>query len=107
MDFMQRECGSAEWFHILTRMQDRLLALFCRMSTDENAFQQWLTTWLGAVESGAATMSQRKLSSIQQRGDLEEARKMAIARGVHLLLLTDDQGNELVAASKHPFHVIC
>lgn len=63
---------------------------------------------LDAVADGANTMSQRKLSSIEKRGGgLEAVKALAEQRGVHLLLLEDDQGNELVAASAKPFAVVC
>jgi hypothetical protein len=53
-------------------------------------------------------MSQRKLSSVETRGGgLEAVTALARERGVHLLLLGDDKGDELVAASTKPFEVIC
>lgn len=53
-------------------------------------------------------MSQRKLSSIQKRGGgIDAVRVIAKQKGVHLLLLEDDKGNELVAASIKPFKVVC
>ncbi len=53
-------------------------------------------------------MSQRKLSSIEKRGGgLEAVKALAEQRGVHLLLLEDDKGDELVAASTKPFAVVC
>ena len=69
---------------------------------------RWTAAWLDAVVSGASTMSQRKLTSVEQRGGgLAAARAAARQKGVHLLLLEDDQGNELVAASLKPFKVVC
>ena len=69
---------------------------------------QWATRWLDAVADGSNTMSQRKLSSIQARGGgLEAVKIIAEQKGVHLLLLEDDKGNELVAASTKPFKTIC
>lgn len=53
-------------------------------------------------------MSQRKLISVQQRGGgLDAVKAVAEQAGVHLLLVEDDKGIELVAASKKPFNVIC
>ena len=53
-------------------------------------------------------MSQRKLTSIEKHGGgLDAVRAVARDKGVHLVLLTDDKGNELVAASVHPFKVVC
>jgi hypothetical protein len=68
----------------------------------------WATEWLSAVANGTLTMSQRKLSSIEARGGGLDA-VVAIAReqGVHLALLVDDTGQELVAASTHPIRVLC
>lgn len=69
---------------------------------------QWLEEWLETVANGSNTMSQRKLSSIQrQGGGLAIAKRIAEEKGVHLLQITDDKGNELVAASVNPFTVIC
>lgn len=70
--------------------------------------EQWTDTWLDAVADGTNTMSQRKLTSVETRGGgLEALRAAAKKKGVHLLLLEDDKGNELVAASTKPFKVIC
>jgi len=69
---------------------------------------QWAADWLDAVADGSNTMSQRKLSSVEKRGGgLEAVTALARQRGVHLLLLEDDKGNELVAASVKPFEVVC
>lgn len=72
-----------------------------------NANEQWLAKWLDAVVSGQSTMSQRKLTNIEVHGGLPLAKKLAKQRGVHLLLLTDDRGNDLVAASLFAFKVVC
>lgn len=70
--------------------------------------EQWVKRWLDGVVSGAATMSQRSLASIEARGGgIEFVRSQATQRGVHLLLLQDDQGKHIVAASMRPFHVLC
>ena len=76
------------------------------MSTDSPDLD-WAAQWLDAVASGGAAMSQRKLSSVERRGGLEAVSALARQRGVHLLLLTDDRGEQLFAASLHPFQVIC
>ena len=69
---------------------------------------EWATTWLDTVADGSNTMSQRKLSSVEKRGGgIEALKAVAKAKGVHLLLVEDDKGNELVAASVKPFQVIC
>ena len=53
-------------------------------------------------------MSQRKLSSVEKRGGgLEAVKALARERNIHLLLLEDDKGNALVAASVKPFEVVC
>lgn len=78
------------------------------MNTQDTDAEQWATEWLDSVVSGASTMSQRKLTSIQNRGGgIDAVKALAEKRGVHLLLLEDDQGNELIAASLKPFKVIC
>ena len=78
------------------------------MSTNTLPSEQWAADWLSTVADGSNTMSQRKLTSIEQHGGgLDVVRAVAKAKGVHLVLLTDDKGNELVAASTHPFKVIC
>ena len=69
---------------------------------------KWATEWLQAVAEGESTMSQRKLSSIEQRGGgIAAVRLIAKKTGVHLLLLEDDKGDPVVVASTRPFKVIC
>ena len=73
---------------------------------DESA--RWIAAWLDAVAAGENTMSQRKLTSIKKNGGgLEAAKAAAKEKSVHLLLLGDDKGNELVAASLKPSKVVC
>ncbi len=73
--------------------------------TNEN---EWTINWLQSVEAGLNTMSQRKLTSIEKHaGSLENVKRVAESLGVHLLLVEDDEGNEVVAASMKPFKVIC
>lgn len=75
---------------------------------NNQATNQWAEEWLDAVANGSNTMSQRKLSSINKRsGGIEIIKEVAARKGVHLLQITDDKGNELVAASVNPFTVIC
>ena len=74
----------------------------------QNAAEPLLANWLDSVASGQATMSQRKLATVEKRlGGLDAVRKQARKRGVHLLLLEDDKGEKLIAASQKPFKVIC
>jgi len=69
---------------------------------------RWAADWLDAVAGGTNTMSQRKLSSVGKRGGgLEAVKALARGRSVHLLLLEDDKGDALVAASVKPFEVVC
>ena len=76
------------------------------ISTDQTT--QWATEWLDAVAKGANTMSQRKLTSIELRGGgLDAVKAIAEQKGIHLLLVEDEHGNELIAASVKPFRVIC
>ncbi len=75
---------------------------------DSQTETQWATDWLDRVADGSNTMSQRKRKAVEARGGgLEAVRALAEQKGVHLLLLEDDQGNELVAASTKPFQVVC
>ena len=70
---------------------------------DEDA--TWADRWLSSVS--AVSMTQRKLTVIESHGGIKQMIRRAKKHGVHLLLLTDDKGNELVAASRHPFKVLC
>ena len=68
----------------------------------------WTEKWIASVASGANTMSQRKLTSVEKHGGgLNNVKKIALKNGVHLVLLEDDKGNQLVAASQKPFKTIC
>jgi len=73
--------------------------------TDADA--RWMEGWIEAVASGAATMSQRKRASIEAHGGLSAAVAAARAKGVHLVELTDDKGEVLIAASREPFRTLC
>ena len=69
---------------------------------------KWAVAWLESVADGSNTMSQRKLSSVERLGGgIEAVKTIAKQKGVHLLLLKDDQSNELVAASTKPLEVVC
>lgn len=63
--------------------------------------------WISAVASGAATMSQRNLKWVEANGGVVQLVDAAKKRGIHLIRLTDDKGNELFAASHHPFQTLC
>jgi len=63
--------------------------------------------WLESVASGEATMSQRNFKWVETNGGLTKLVHAAKARGVHLLQLTDDKDNELIAASTKPFVALC
>lgn len=68
----------------------------------------WIEEWLDGVVSGRSTMSQRAVSTIEKRGgSLAAIQRAAVKRGVHLLLLTDDRGKQLIAASMEKFKVLC
>ena len=66
----------------------------------------WIETWIASIADGRVTMSQRSLSSIDRNGGIDEAVKVAKARGVHLVRLTDEEGKALVAASLSPFETL-
>lgn len=67
----------------------------------------WLAKWLDAVLDGSATMSQRTRAWVDKNGGIDAAVAAAEARGIHLVELTGDGGKRLVAASRHPFNVLC
>ena len=68
---------------------------------------EWAEAWFAAVLDGRSTMSQRSLRSIETRGGgVERVRALARLKGVHLLLLEDDTGTQVVAASLKPFEVL-
>ena len=67
----------------------------------------WIGEWLDSVVAGESTMSQRVLSGVEKHGGLDALRRQAEQRGVHILLLEDDHGREVLAASLKPFRVIC
>ena len=70
--------------------------------------EQWIKAWLDSVVDGKSTMSQRSLRRVETLGGgLDAAKKSAKKRGVHLLLLEDDKGAKIVAASLAEFQVIC
>lgn len=69
--------------------------------------QTWISEWIDTVANGSATMSQRRLSSVERNGGTAAAVAAAKERGVHLAKFTDDEGNVLVAASRHPFEPLC
>jgi len=77
------------------------------MSIPTETAAQWAADWLDRVADGSNTMSQRRLSSVEAHGGLEAVKTLAQQKGVHLLLLEDDKGNELIAASTKPFEVLC
>lgn len=69
--------------------------------------EQWMGEWLNSVCEARVSMSQRTKKSIQDHGGIEAAVEAAKARHVHLALLTDEHGRELVIASLFPFEVLC
>lgn len=77
-------------------------------SNEISASETWAARWLDSVASGASAMSQRKLESLMSKGGgINSVLKVARKRGVHLVVLTDDNGDQLVAASRHPFKILC
>jgi hypothetical protein len=72
------------------------------------AAETWATRWLDSVAIGSRVMSRRLVKSVDARGGgLILVRRLARQRGLHLLLLVDAQGNQLVAASKSRFRIVC
>ncbi len=73
----------------------------------KNRRERWIDAWIGGVADGTKTMSSRRMTSIEKfAGSLKSIKVVAKQRGVHLLLLMDDNGHKVVAASRHPFKVI-
>lgn len=69
---------------------------------------RWAMEWLVAVADGSLTMSQRKLSTITARpGGLSVVQAVAEQQGVHLAVIVDDHGEQLVVASRHVIRVLC
>ncbi len=64
-------------------------------------------TWVDSVAQGAATMSQRNLKWVEANGGIDTLVALATERGVHLVRLTDDKGNDVLAASQKPFVTLC
>jgi len=72
------------------------------------AAERWAARWLDSVAIGSQVMSRRLVTSVDTRGGgLIFVRRLARQRGLHLLLLVDADGNQLVAASKTRFRVVC
>ena len=69
--------------------------------------EQALDDWVASVAAGEAKMSQRNLKWVEANGGSNKLVEVAKRRGVHLVQLTDDKGNELLAASKDPFRTLC
>ena len=69
--------------------------------------EAWAEKWLDSVAEGRSKMSQRRVASIERHGGgLDAVAAAAKSKGVHLVMLTDDKGAQLVAASVHPFKVL-
>lgn len=78
------------------------------MNRSESTIQeQWVQDWLKSVVNGRNTMSQRRVTSIEKHVSLNTVKRIAKRVGVHLLLVEDDEGNKVLAASTKPFKVIC
>lgn len=72
-----------------------------------DADASWISKWLDGVAAGSVTMSQRSRPSIDAHGGIGAVLAAARARRVHLVQLTDERGQLLVAASREPFEVLC
>lgn len=69
---------------------------------------EWTAAWLDSVVQDKNSMTQRKLTSVDRLGDgLDALRVAAQERGVHLLLVENEHGEQIVAASAKPFTVLC
>lgn len=74
------------------------------MSGSDQQEDAWIARWLDAVSE--RSMTQRRLSSIEAHGCRAGLVRAARARGIHLVQVTDEEGNQRVAASRHPFDVL-
>jgi hypothetical protein len=77
------------------------------MKASRTKSSTWAEGWLDQVANGTLTMSQRTLASVEKNGGMNVVKRLARTRGVHLVLLTDDKGKQLIAASTKPFKVVC
>ena len=64
-------------------------------------------SWVSAIATGAATMSQRNFKWVEANGGIDQLVAIATQQGVHLVKLTDDKGNNLLAASQNLFVTLC
>jgi hypothetical protein len=70
--------------------------------------EAWTTRWFDSVVAGSRAISKRKVTSVDAwGGGLVFVRSLARRRGLHLILFVDGQGNKVVAASNHPFRIVC
>ena len=58
-------------------------------------------SWVSAIATGAATMSQRNFKWVEANGGIDQLVAIATLQGVHLVKLTEDKGNDLLAASQN------
>ena len=73
----------------------------------KKAPEAWAAEWIDAVASGSSAMSARSVATIDRRGGgLRKVAAAARRRRVHLVLLEDDKGRAVVAASTKPFKVL-
>lgn len=75
--------------------------------TGSSIMEDWTRRWLMAVADGSLTMSQRTMWSVVQHGGLEQTVAVARSLHVHLGIVTDDRGVDLVIASVHPIRTLC
>ena len=52
-------------------------------------------------------MSQRNFKWVEAKGGIDQLVAIATQQGVHLVKLTDDKGNNLLAASQNLFVTLC
>jgi hypothetical protein len=78
-----------------------------RGRTVDDAGDDWSEKWIRSVADGSLSMSQRRFSSVERHGGLARLTRVARSAGVHLAIVTDDRGDELIVASLHPFRVLC
>jgi len=63
--------------------------------------------WIESVAASHAKMTQRNLNWVEANGGITALVEIAKRRGIHLVQLRDDKGNDLLAASPEPFTTLC
>ena len=66
-----------------------------------------LKAGLAQLQRGQRPLSQRNFKWVEANGGIDQLVAIATLQGVHLVKLTDDKGNDLLAASQNLFVTLC